>query len=157
MKVNMYGIWNTCAAAVPHMRKKGGWILNTSSMVGFLGVFGYTDYAASKFAIIGFSESLRSELAQYNIGVSILCPPDTDTPGFETENETKPEETRIISEGAKLMTAEAVARISFKELKKGKKVIIPGFDGKMTYLMKRFAPWVVDVVMNRSIKKHQNR
>lgn len=155
MKTNMYGIWNTCSAAVPLMKKKGGWIINTSSMVGFLGVFGYTDYAASKFAIMGFSEALRSELEQFNIGVSILCPPDTDTPGFETENETKPEETRIISEGANIMTPDDVADICLKGLKKSKKIIIPGFDGKMTYLVKRFAPYIVDIVMNRSIKKVQ--
>ncbi len=121
MKVNLYGIWNTCAAVLPYMKKQGGFILNTSSLVGLLGVFGYTDYAASKFAIIGFSEALRSELKRYNIGVSVLCPPDTETPGFETENLTKPLETQKISEGAGIMTADAVAKISLKGMKKREK------------------------------------
>lgn len=155
MKVNMYGIWNTCAAALPFMKEKGGWILNTSSMVGFIGVFGYTDYAASKFAIMGFSESLRSEIERYDIGVSVLCPPDTDTPGFETENKTKPEETKAISESAKIMTSEEVAAICLKGLKKRKKIIIPGFDAKLSYIVKRHFPSIVDFIMKQSIKKAQ--
>ena len=155
MKVNFYGIWNTCSALIPHMKKKGGWVLNTSSMVGFMGVYGYADYAASKFAIMGFSETLRSEMKQHNIGVSVLCPPDTDTPGFETENLTKPEETRMISKGAKIMSADAVARIALKGMKKGKKVIVPGFDGKFAYWMKRHFPFIVEMVMQKSINKAQ--
>ena len=58
-------------------------------MSGLIGIFGYTDYSASKFALIGFSEALRSELGPYGITVSVLCPPDTDTPGLQEENKTK--------------------------------------------------------------------
>ncbi len=81
MRINMYGIWNTCAALVPHMKEQGGAIVNISSIAGFVGVFGFTDYSASKFAVIGFSEALKSELKQFGITVQVLCPPDTDTPG----------------------------------------------------------------------------
>ncbi|MBI9104291.1 MAG: SDR family oxidoreductase [Spirochaetales bacterium] len=153
MRVNLYGIWNTCAAALPYMKKSGGWILNTSSMAGFLGVYGYTDYAASKYAIVGFSEALRSEIESAGIGVSVLCPPDTDTPGFETENQTKPPETRAICGGAKIMTPADVARICIKELKQGKKMIIPGFDGKLTYFLKSHFPFIVELLIKRLIKK----
>ncbi len=157
MKTNLYGIWNVVAAALPHMKERGGYIVNTSSMAGFVGVFGCTDYAASKFAIMGFTEALRSEVQRYNIGVSVLCPPDTDTPGFEEENKTKPPETMAISQSVKLMTAEAVAEVFVKELKRGKPIIIPGYDGKFTYLAKRFVPGIVKFVMDRTIKKVQSR
>jgi len=53
----------------------GGYIVNTASLAGLIGVFGYTDYCASKFAIVGFSEALRSELKPHRIMVSVLCPP----------------------------------------------------------------------------------
>ena len=96
MKINLYGIWNTISVLVPYMKQKGGHISNVSSIAGFIGVFGFTDYSASKFAIIGFSEALKSELKKYNISVSVLCPPDTDTPAFEVENRTKHEETKAI-------------------------------------------------------------
>src|SRR5438477_366286 len=80
-----------------------------ASLAGLIGVFGYTDYCASKFAIVGFSEALRSELKPHGIMVSVLCPPDVDTPGFAVENTTKPPETVAISEGAKPMTPDEVA------------------------------------------------
>ena len=157
MKTNLYGIWNTCSVLVPHMKVKGGVIVNVSSMVGFLGVFGYCDYAASKFAIVGFSESLKSELKKYNISVQVLCPPDTDTPGFATENLTKPAETKAISASAKLMSSDAVAKELIEGIRKNTFMIIPGFDGKLTYFLKRHMPFIIDMVMDSSINKTQKR
>ena len=157
IKTNLYGIWNACSVLVPHMKAKGGAIVNVSSMVGFLGVFGYCDYAASKFAIVGFSETLKSELKRYNISVQVLCPPDTDTPGFATENLTKPAETKAISASAKIMTSEEVAKELIAGIKKNTFMIIPGFDGKLTYFMKRHFPFIIDMVMDASINKTQKK
>ena len=50
------------------------------------------------------------ELAPFNIKVTVNCPPDTDTPGFAIENQTKPEETHLLSETAGLFSPSAVAR-----------------------------------------------
>jgi short-subunit dehydrogenase len=157
MKTNMFGIWYTVAAIVPYMKQKGGLIVNTSSMAGLIGVFGYTDYSASKYAIIGFSEALRQELKQYNIGVAVLCPPDTDTPGFQTENQTKPIETIEISKGAKLLKPEQVAEGLIKGIAKGKHLIIPSFDGRLSCFLKRVFPGVVDSIIFGAIKKAQDR
>jgi 3-dehydrosphinganine reductase len=153
MRINMYGIWNTCAALVPFMKKRGGAIVNTSSMCGFLGVFGYTDYSASKFAIVGFSEALKSELKYHHISVQVLCPPDTDTPGFAVENTTKPDETKAVSASAKVMSADDVAGCLVKGIRKGTFMIIPGMDGKLTYMVKRLFPWLAENVMDSSIRK----
>ncbi|MDY6918398.1 MAG: SDR family NAD(P)-dependent oxidoreductase, partial [Chloroflexota bacterium] len=57
MKTNLYGAWTAIAALLPHMKERGGYIVNVSSMAGLIGVFGYTDYSASKFAVIGLSEA----------------------------------------------------------------------------------------------------
>jgi short-subunit dehydrogenase len=152
MRTNFGSVWNACQAGVKLMKNKGGKIVNTSSIGGFIGVFGYTDYSASKFAIIGFSEALGQELKKYNIKVQVLCPPDTETPGFETENLTKPEETKLISGNAKLMTAGQVAKSAITGIKGKTFMIIPGFDGKLTYFMKRHFPEVVDWMMARSLK-----
>jgi len=157
LKTNLYGIWNVCSVLVPHMKVKGGVIINVSSMVGFLGVFGYCDYAASKFAIVGFSESLKSELKKYNISVQVLCPPDTDTPGFATENLTKPAETKAISANAKVMSSDAVAKELIAGIRKNTFMIIPGFDGKLTYFLKRHMPFIIDRVMDMAINKTQTR
>jgi short-subunit dehydrogenase len=157
MKINMYGIWNTVSALLPHLKKTGGYIVNVSSIAGFIGVYGFTDYSASKFAIIGFSEALRSELKPFNIKVSVLCPPDTDTPAFEIENRTKPKETMEISKNAKLMQPDEVAEALLKGMRREKFIIIPGFDGKFTFLAKRWFPSLVTTIMDRIIARVQKR
>ncbi len=155
MKINLYGIWHTTSVLVPYMKQRGGYIVNVSSIAGFIGLFGYTDYSASKFAIIGLSEALRSELKPYNIMVSVLCPPDTDTPGFHEENKTKPEETRAISASAKLRQPEEVAHALLKGMRKGERYIIPGFDSNMIFLLKRLFPDLIEFVMDSTIRKVQ--
>lgn len=157
MMINLCGVWNTCSFLVPYMKEKGGYIVNTSSVAGLVGVFGYTDYSASKFAIVGFSEALKSELKRYNIHVSVLCPPDTDTPGFAVENKTKPDETKEISKSAKLMTPEDVAKALLSGMKKKKFIILANFDSKLTWCIKRIAPWLVDLVMDMQIEKVQRK
>jgi len=154
MKLHLYGNWNTIKALLPHLKQRKGYIVNVCSVLGFMGVFGYTDYSASKFALMGLTESLKSELKPYGIGISILCPPDTDTPGFEVENRNKPPETVAVSEGAGLMQPEEVAQALIKGIEKGKFFIGPG-SARMLYLMKRYAPFLVDFVMDRQIKKVQ--
>jgi NAD(P)-dependent dehydrogenase (short-subunit alcohol dehydrogenase family) len=153
MRTNFFGVWHTVSALVPHMKERGGHIVNVSSMSGFVGVFGYTDYAASKFAIIGFSEALRSELRRYGIRVSVLCPPDTDTPGFQVENRTKPEETQAVSAAARVMRPDDVAKGLIQGIRKGKFLIIPNFEGRMIYLVKRVFPSLLDRIMDRDIRK----
>ena len=154
MEVNYFGIVNTVHVLLPILKKKErAWIVNTSSQAGYLPVFGYSGYVPTKYAVIGFSEVLKSELLGTNVNVSVLCPPDTETPGFEKENETKPAETIEISKAGKVLTAEQVAKEFEKGFRKGKFLIIPGFDGKLALLVKRFAPWILNMMFNSAIKK----
>lgn len=73
--VNLHGVFNGLTAFVPMMKAQGegGHIVNTASMAGIIGGGGGA-YAASKFAVVGMSTSLRDELAPFGIGVSVLCP-----------------------------------------------------------------------------------
>jgi len=155
VKVDLYGTWNTISVLLPYMKERGGYIVNVSSIVGFLGIFGYTDYAAAKFGVIGLSEALRSEVKRYKIAVSVLCPPDTDTPGFVEENKSKPPETKVISAAANLMKPEAVAAALLKGMAKDEFIIIPNADGRFTYIMKRIFPWLVEMVTDSQVRKVQ--
>jgi len=158
MRTNFYGAWSTIQALLPHMKKKGGGhIVNVSSMAGFIGVFGYSDYGASKFAMMGLSETLRMELRQYNIRISVLCPPDTDTPGYELENRTKPPETWAIGETAKLIEPEVVARALLKGIRKERYMILANAEGWLIYLTKRYAPFVLDWMLARAVRKAQSQ
>jgi short-subunit dehydrogenase len=154
MQTNLHGCWHTASAVVPAMKAAGvGYVVNTASLAGLIGVFGYTDYCASKFAVVGFSEALRSELKPHGIVVSVLCPPDVDTPGFAVENTTKPLETVAISAGAKVMTSDEVAAELFAGMARRAPLIIPGRDARMSALAKRLVPGVVERTMDRAIAR----
>ena len=154
MQTNLHGCWHTASAVVPAMKAAGGgYIVNTASLAGLIGVFGYTDYCASKFAIVGFSEALRSELKPDGIMVSVLCPPDVDTPGFAVENTTKPPETVAVSAGTKVMTPDEVAAELFAGMARRAPLIIPGRDARRSALAKRLVPGVVERTMDRAIAR----
>lgn len=148
IKANLYGTWNTIDVLLPFLKQKKGYIVNVSSIAGFIGVFGMTSYSASKFGVIGFSEALRSELKSSEVNVSVLCPPDVSTPMLEKADRIKPEEAKAISSGADIMTPEAVAKVLVRALAREDFLIIPNTSGKFTYFMKRLFPglteWIVD-------------
>lgn len=156
MNTNLGGTWNVLQAVVPAMKGRGGSIVNTSSIAGFIGVFGYAAYGASKFAVFGLSEVLRAELKPHGVSVHVLCPPDTDTPQLVEENKTKPPETRAISGRAKLFSPDVVAEALFKGLRRRKFIIIPGMNGRFIHVMSRLFPGLVRCIMDGDIKKaHQ--
>jgi 3-dehydrosphinganine reductase len=150
MDLNFFGIVHTCKVLTPHfMKRKSGIILNTSSMCGFLGLFGYTAYCASKFAVVGFSEALRREMKPYNVQVSVLCPPNTKTPGLERENLHKPKEVLEAEEKAKVVGPDEVSQATLKDLARGKFMIVPTFDGNMAYFLNRVSPKIIDQLVKR--------
>lgn len=85
-------------------------VIFTSSQAGQLGVYGYTAYSASKYALRGLAEALQMEVGRDHVSVQVAFPPDTDTPGFEEEQIGKPEETKLISQTSGLFSAESVAK-----------------------------------------------
>lgn len=66
-----------------------GVIIFVSSIGGLIGLYGYSAYSGSKFALVGLAECLSMELKSFGIKVCVSFPPDTDTPGFEEENKSK--------------------------------------------------------------------
>lgn len=134
MDINYYGTVHILKLLTPGMIERGsGTILNISSQAGFAGVFGYSGYSASKYAVRGFSDVLRSELKPLGIQVSVAFPPDTETPQLAFEEPLKPYETRFIAGTTKVQSADAVAEEILRKMDKGKYIIIPGFDGKLVY------------------------
>ena len=157
MDVNYYGQLVPTMLLVPHMIKaQKGHISFVSSVAGFLGLVGYASYSPTKFAIVGLAEVLRHELKPDGINISVLYPPDTDTPGFEEENKTKPPETAMLSETANLFTPEQVASRYIRGIQKKQMHILVG-DGRWIWRLFRWFPRLVYAVMDSDYKKALKR
>jgi meso-butanediol dehydrogenase/(S,S)-butanediol dehydrogenase/diacetyl reductase len=82
--VNIKGVFLSCKSVIPHMiERKYGKIVTISSMVGKEGIPLFAHYCASKFAVIGLTQSLAKELAPHNINVNAVCPGVVRTPLWE--------------------------------------------------------------------------
>ncbi|MBU0705100.1 MAG: SDR family oxidoreductase [Chloroflexi bacterium] len=152
MDVDFFGTLHPIKAVLPAMmEQRSGHIVNISSVAGFLGVFGYTAYSAAKFAVRGFSDVLRAELKPYGIHVSVVFPPDTDTPQLHYEDQFKPLETHRIAGTAKTLTADQVAQAIARGIERRKVYILPGFDAWLYSLLLNglvgFSRWYFDRIV----------
>jgi 3-dehydrosphinganine reductase len=149
MRVNYFGTVQAIQAALSAMKaRRHGHIVNVSSVAGFLGVFGYSGYTASKYAVWGLSEVLRGELRPHGITVSVVCPPDADTPMLHEEIKFRPAETVAIAGTMKPMSAEAVADAIVKGIVRRRFQVLPGLETKGLHTILRICRplvwWVVD-------------
>ena len=134
MDVNYFGTLHILAYLIPYMiHRKSGTVVNISSQGGFVGIYGYSAYSPTKYAVRALSDVLRAEMKHHKIQVSVAFPPDTQTPQLDFESTLKPEITKAITGQSKVMSAEQVATSILKGVRKGRYVIIPGFDGKFFY------------------------
>jgi 3-dehydrosphinganine reductase len=137
LRTNVTGARNSVFHALPYMSKRigdgssGGRIVLVSSMAGQVGLYGYTAYSSSKFALAGLAQSLSMELYTRNVLVSLCYPPDTDTPLLALENETKPEITKKLSESAAIVSPDIVGRGIVEGMVDFDPHISFGFDGWM--------------------------
>ncbi|XP_071541317.1 3-ketodihydrosphingosine reductase [Panulirus ornatus] len=132
MDVNFTGSFIITQDVVRSMKQQQeGVIVFTSSQGGLLGLYGFTAYSAAKGAVTKLAEALHMEVKPYNITVTVCYPPDTDTPGFEEENKTKPVETKLISEAAGLFKPEDVAQKLVDDALSGSFASTVGVEGFM--------------------------
>eukprot|EP00249_Psilotum_nudum_P012534 c23841_g1_i1 orf=104-1228(+) len=132
---NLKGCIHVIKAVLPCMTRRTdrhpAAIALFSSQAGQAGLYGYSAYSASKFALRGLADGLQQELFLHNIRVSVIYPPDTYTPGFLKENESKPEITKVLSSSSSPMDAIDVARKCLRGIKAGRFNVSCNFDGFM--------------------------
>ena len=154
MAVNYFGTLYAIRAALPSMEAANkGHVVLISSGAGIVGIYGYTAYCPSKFALRGLAESLRGELKPKGIKVTIVYPPDTDTPQLAAENKIKPPETKKITATAKAWKAEAVAAKIVRGVDKRHFAIAPGTEltvlNKLHSLISPLLNWYFDLIVKQ--------
>lgn len=160
MDTNYFGTLHVTRLVTPGMiARRSGTIVNINSLVGMHGLYGYTAYAASKFAQRGLSDALRYELKPHGIQVSIAFPSDTDTPQLAFEESLKPPALKALAEANnKPASPDDVARRILDGVKKGKYMIFPTNDAALLHLAYVLLPGdllcrFVDVLMRRAYRQ----
>jgi 3-dehydrosphinganine reductase len=154
MEVNYFGTVHAIRLALPDLlAARQASITCLSSAAGFLGVFGYSAYGPSKFAVRGLCEVLRQELRPRGITVTVVCPTDVDTPMLAAETPLKPPELSALSSGERALSAERVARDLLAGTAAGRAVVLPGTEAKALHRAAGSAPALVARYMDHTIAR----
>ena len=160
-EINVLGVVRVLDAVLPAMlaraaRGEGrGQIVNIASAAGLVGFSGLGAYAATKSAVVGFSESLRNELAGAGIGVTTVCPGFVKTPiagklklfgRMDNERTQKFVQNWFVKNN---LEAATVARKTIRGAKRNQKLVVVGRDALSGYWTKRIMPSVLDRMMAR--------
>lgn len=140
--VNLLGSRNVAAEAAPRLQA-GGRLALVASLAGRVGCYGYAAYASSKFAVIGLAEVLRIELAPQGIHVSVICPPEVETPMVEYERAVRPRQTAALKALAGTLDVDTACNGILRGLDRGRFMIVPGTMARLTAALHRHAPRTV--------------
>lgn len=150
-EVNYFAAVELTREALPVLRNgKTPMVVNIGSILGHRGIPFTSEYCASKFALTGWSQSLRAELAAYGVDVLLVSPGTTHTGLADHLVEQR---VKLPWAGMKGVTAERVAEATVKAIEQGKHEIVPNWRGWWMLLAHRIAPRLVDTVMARLVRK----
>jgi short-subunit dehydrogenase len=150
-ETNFFGLTETTRAFLP-LLKQGVTpaIVNISSVVGKRAIPARSLYASSKFAVMGFSEAIRAELAKDKIDVIVVSPGLTQTNFSKNMLEQK---ARMQLDHMRGMTSEEVAVATLRAIERGSFDVTLTLKGKLIVLVNRFAPWVVDFFSKKKVRE----
>lgn len=156
MDVNVNGVRNVTHALLEPMKKKKSHVVILSSAAALFGMFGYTAYGTSKAALMGFAESLRYELKPLDMPVTVIFPPEVDTPMNLDEAKTLPEAGRAMKTLGGFLMPGYVATVIVKAIAKEKYFVIPGHSTRFLYFLHRISNGflsrvVSDIVVKRAV------
>ena len=150
-ETNFFGLTETTRAFLP-LLKQGVTpaIVNISSVVGKRALPARSLYSASKFAVMGFSEAIRAELAKDGIDVLVVSPGLTQTNFSKNMLEQK---AKVKLDHLRGMTSEQVAVATLRAIERGKLDTTLTLKGKLLVLVNRFAPWIVDFFARKKVRE----
>ncbi|KAA3644858.1 MAG: short chain dehydrogenase [Chloroflexi bacterium] len=153
MRVNYLGSLYCTHYALSHLKESQGRIVAVSSLAGKTGVPFRSGYSASKFAMAGFFETLRIEVAEHGVSVTMIYPDyvQTDTRLQAFGPDGKPIGTRPLRQG-RMMTVEVAARQIIDAIRKRKRELLMSRRGKLGQWLKLIAPGLVDRIAARAVQ-----
>jgi short-subunit dehydrogenase len=150
MDINFWGTVYCTKYALPYVLKQKGTIVGVSSIAGYRGLPGRTGYSASKFAMNGFFESLRTELLESGVHVMWVCP------GFTASNirnaalnKNAQQQGESPMDESELMSAEECASHILRAIEKRKRTLVFSANDKRTVLLNRIAPSFADKLVRK--------
>jgi short-subunit dehydrogenase len=150
MEVNFFGLTETTRVCLPLLRKgQRPAIVNISSILGKRGIPARSEYSASKFAVQGFSEALRAELAKDGIDVLVVCPGLTQTNFSQNVLARK---ALVQLDHMRGMTSEQVAEATLRALERGTHEKTLTFQGKLIVFVSRFFPRLADLISKKKVR-----
>ncbi len=155
MDINFWGTVYTTKAALPAIQKANGVVVGVSSIAGYRGLPGRSGYSASKYALNGWLEALRTELYGSGTHVMWVCP------GFTSSNirnaalnkDAKAQGESPMDEGA-MMSSEECANHIIEAIDKRKRTLVLTFTGKQTVFMNKYFPAWADKLVNEFFFKN---
>ncbi|WP_433664175.1 SDR family NAD(P)-dependent oxidoreductase [Nocardia sp. CA-128927] len=155
MAVNYFGALHIIQSALPDLcAGERGSVTVISSLAAVLPCFGYSAYSPSKSAVRTLCEVLRQELKPHGVTVTVVMPPDVDTPQLAAEAATKPPELRALSSSAPI-TASAVAESLLVGTARGRASVVPTLSGRLMSWLAAVAPGLMAWIMDRTIARVQ--
>jgi short-subunit dehydrogenase len=149
MEINFFSLIEMTRSALPLLKLgREPIIVNLSSILGHRGIPHMSEYCATKFAVQGFSESIRAEFARLRIDVLVVSPGTTETEFFERaiEKTSAPNWPQH-----KAVSAESVARQIVRAIRQGRHEIVPYRWGRVLCWLNRLSPRLVDAMMTRYV------
>ncbi len=143
MALNFSASREMARCVLPTMLERGhGQIAFISSMVGLMGVYGYSAYCASKYAVTGFVMALQQELYGTGVCATLVCPSEVATPMIAAEAGSVLPQTRLLKDLGGTLSPEKAADIIFKGIGKRKSVVKTGFVAHLFDFTNRVFPWL---------------
>ncbi len=157
MDINFYGTVYATRYALPWILKSHGTLVGVSSINGHRGTPARTAYTASKYAMEGFFEALRTEVMKRNVHVMVVSPGFTGTNIRKAalDKDGHPQQDSPRDEG-KMMTPEAVARAILKGIRKKKRDIVLTPLGKTVVFLNKWFPGWMDKMTYREMAREKD-
>ena len=157
MQTNFFGTVYTTKFALPYLLESKGSIVGISSIAGFRGLPGRTGYSASKFAMNGFLEALRTELLGQGVHVLLAAP------GFTESNirhealaaDARPHHEAPRRDEGRMMSSEEVARHLLAAVRGRRRSLVLTGLGKLTVFLNKWLPGLTDKLVLNNFRKEE--